>query len=509
MNNHTLLAKFSRVLLFALLGTATGSALAFPSNGTQLDSYCATRPAQATAPQQSRPYLASGSSCTLCHTPPGTTISNLNTLGSASISCSGSGSATTCLPTVNPFCVAHAPSGASITAPPAGTSVAQGQSLTFTAANATNPDGFPLTYTWLFTGGMPNATGQSASVPMTVAGTITATLQVRNSVNMLATGAPPTRSVTVTGATTNQPPVATIAAPTGNVAIAQGGTVTFQGSGTDPDNNLPLTYSWNFGGGAPNSTVQNPGAVMFNTAGTFTVSFRVTDSLGLASAAVTRTVTVTPPANLPPVATIVAPTGNVTITQGGTVTFQGSGADPNNNLPLTYSWDFGGGAPNATAQNPGAVTFNTAGTFTVSFIVTDSLGLASAAVTRTVTVTAANQQPAATIVTPAINVSVLPGGTVTFKGAVSGSVNPPLRFKWEFPGGTPSSSSQQNPGAVRFNKAGTFTAKLTVTGGNGVALAPVTRVITVVARNQSPALNADECEDRRNDRSRDDRRSDD
>ena len=40
---------------------------------------------------------------------------------------------------------------------------------------------------------------------------------------------------------------------------APGQSANFTGTGTDPNNNLPLTYLWNFGGGATNSTVQNPG----------------------------------------------------------------------------------------------------------------------------------------------------------------------------------------------------------------------------------------------------------
>ncbi|HEX5339020.1 MAG TPA: PKD domain-containing protein [Gallionella sp.] len=399
MNNQPSLVKLGRALLFVALCAAAGSASATPTRGAQLDSYCAKQPMQAAAPQQSRPYAASGSSCALCHIPPGTTANNLNTLGSANAACSGSGTATTCPATVNPFCVAHAPSGASITAPAAGTSVAQGQSLTFSAANATNPDGFPLTYTWLFSGGMPSVTGQSVAVAMTVIGSITSTLQVRNSVGMLASGTPPTRTVTVTGATANQPPVATINAPTGNVTVAQGGTVTFMGSGTDPDNNLPLTYNWNFGGGAANSTAQNPGAVQFNTVGVFTVTFTVTDSQGLTSAPVTRTVTVT-------------------------------------------------GSP---------------------------------------------QPLVASIAAPAINVSLLPGGAVIFRGMGSGLGNQQLSYRWTFPGGSPSSSTQQNPGAVRYGMPGSYVATLTVTNRRRDVTARATRKIFVAAANRVVGIDPNEC----------------
>jgi PKD repeat protein len=127
--------------------------------------------------------------------------------------------------------------------------------------------------------------------------------------------------------------------------------------------------------------------VTFNTAGTHTVTFTVRDSAG-ATASATRTITV----NRPPVATITVPTGNVTITQGGTVDFAGTGSDPDGNA-LTYGWTFNGATPSsATVANPSPVTFNSAGSFTTTFTVRDSHG-ATATASRTVTVTA----PSATL----------------------------------------------------------------------------------------------------------------
>ncbi len=92
----------------------------------------------------------------------------------------------------------------------------------------------------------------------------------------------------------NQAPNGTISQPTGNVTIAPGQSVTFNGSGSDPDNNTPFTYLWTFGTGGPaNSTAQNPGAVTFPSAGVYTVNFTVRDSLGLADPTpATRTITV-------------------------------------------------------------------------------------------------------------------------------------------------------------------------------------------------------------------------
>jgi hypothetical protein len=88
-----------------------------------------------------------------------------------------------------------------------------------------------------------------------------------------------------------------------------------------------------------------------------------------------------------PTASIDSPASDTTITVGDTLTFAGSVADPNNNVTFTYSWNFGSasGIADSNAQNPGSFQFNTSGTFTVTFTVTDSLGLTSS-VTRMITV---------------------------------------------------------------------------------------------------------------------------
>jgi hypothetical protein len=98
----------------------------------------------------------------------------------------------------------------------------------------------------------------------------------------------------------NQSPNGTIDLPAQDVTIMVGQTVTFAGTGTDPDNNLPLSYLWTFGtgSGVANSTVQNPGVIQFNAAGSYTVTLTVTDALGLSDPTpATRVVTVNSPSS--------------------------------------------------------------------------------------------------------------------------------------------------------------------------------------------------------------------
>ena len=169
----------------------------------------------------------------------------------------------------------------------------------------------------------------------------------------------------------NQAPESTIDDPSGDPApISAGQSVFFAGSGTDPDGDLPLTYSWDFQqaqSGVPPSTLLNPGSTTFSQIGSFTVTFTVTDSLGLPDPTPdTVVITVVTPGQ-PPESSIDAPTGPVTIDSGESVDFAGSGTDPDGDLPLTYHWDFqeaqSGVAP-TTSQIPGSITFSQS--FTVS-----------------------------------------------------------------------------------------------------------------------------------------------
>src|SRR5262245_43505776 len=78
--------------------------------------------------------------------------------------------------------------------------------------------------------------------------------------------------------------------------------------------------------------------------------------------------------NIPPTGTITQPAGDVTIQAGQSVTFAGSGADSDGAVS-TFAWLFPDGAPESSkAQNPGAVTYTTPGTYVASLTTVDSLG---------------------------------------------------------------------------------------------------------------------------------------
>ena len=191
-------------------------------------------------------------------------------------------------------------------------------------------------------------------------------------------------------ATTNAPPRSVIDSPGADLLIPLNTSLTFQGNCVDAEGDQPFTFAWNFSGVAPPTTVQNPGDITFPTSGVFPITFTCTDATGLVDPApATRTITV----NSPPESQITSPPAELTITVGTGVNFAGACTDPDNNVPFTFLWNFGGGASPSTStqQNPPGVVFNTSGTFTVSFACTDTVGTTDPSpATVRVTVSAVN-----------------------------------------------------------------------------------------------------------------------
>jgi hypothetical protein len=205
-------------------------------------------------------------------------------------------------------------------------------------------------------------------------------------------------------------------------------------------------------------------------------------------------------ANAAPTATITSPAGNVTINPGGTVSFAGTGSDPDGTISA-YSWTFPGGTPaSSTAANAGAVTYSTPGTYTATFRVTDNRGLQSAPATRTVTVSdfSLSATPASRTILPAAGttytatVAPLNGftGSVAFSvtGLPSGATATFNPTSVTTSGSTTmsiSTSAATPPGSYPLTIRGTsgprvktVNVTLVVNGDFSISAAPASRTIT-------------------------------
>lgn len=134
--------------------------------------------------------------------------------------------------------------------------------------------------------------------------------------------------VQVSTAPTDVPPTGTITSPaTSTVTINQGQSVAFAGTGTATAGAI-TGYSWSIRGGSPaTSAVQNPGAVIFATPGTYQAALTVTDTAGITDPnPPVVTITVTPVSPSPTISSA---------STGGAPTASGAQAQTNLNVVLT------------------------------------------------------------------------------------------------------------------------------------------------------------------------------
>jgi uncharacterized repeat protein (TIGR02543 family) len=132
--------------------------------------------------------------------------------------------------------------------------------------------------------------------------------------------------------------------------------------------------------------------------------------------------------------------------------------DLSSNSPTSWSWNFGDSGT-STQQNP-SHTYTSAGTYTVTLTATNSSGSDSETKTNYITVNPP-QPPVADFT--ASSTSIVVGDTVNFTDL---STNTPTSWSWTFAGGTPGSSTAQNP-SITYNTAGTFDVSLTATNAQG------------------------------------------
>ncbi|MDB4163520.1 PKD domain-containing protein, partial [Saprospiraceae bacterium] len=198
-------------------------------------------------------------------------------------------------------------------------------------------------------------------------------------------------------------------------------------------------YAWTFEGGNPTTSTDPNPVVIYTEVGTYNVELVVSNPAGSASTSEIDYITV-----------IDVPTANfVAVNNILTVTFtnNSTGAD-------SYLWDFGDG--NTSTDSDPIHTYAAEGDYTVTLTATNECGDAIL-----VDIVSVNSLPSANAFV--IDPEICEGEEVQFTDASSDNVTDWL---WTFEGGTPATSTEQNPFVI-YNTAGFFDVSLVVTAPAG------------------------------------------
>ncbi|MBV6441436.1 MAG: PKD domain-containing protein [Haliscomenobacteraceae bacterium CHB4] len=220
---------------------------------------------------------------------------------------------------------------------------------------------------------------------------------------------------------------------------------------TNQSSGNPTNYNWSFPGGNPSSSTQQNPVVVYNNPGTYSVTLTVSNAAGTSTATQNNYITVN-----------AVPTASFTSSiNGATVTFTN-----NSNGATSYLWNFGDGQT-SNAANP-THTYANDGTYTVTLSATNACGTTTA----TQTVVIVTPPTAGFSASPTSGCAPL---TVQFTNQSSPNVT---SWNWQFPGGSPSSSTAQNP-LVVYNTPGIYSVTLTVSNAAGSNTATQNNYITV------------------------------
>lgn len=210
-----------------------------------------------------------------------------------------------------------------------------------------------------------------------------------------------------------------------------------------------------------NGGVINASTGLINITSSGTGSFTVTYTTnGSCPNAQTFNITINNCTNPLPVANFAASQTN--ICEGACISFTDMSASSAVGGITSWAWTFTGATPSSSNnQNPINVCYSTAGTYQVILTVTDANGSDDETKVGYITVSSCTPPTAGFVIEDS---TICAGECVVFGNTSVGATS----WQWTFENGTPLSSTNQNPGPVCFNVAGTQEVKLIVSNSYGV-----------------------------------------
>jgi hypothetical protein len=309
------------------------------------------------------------------------------------------------------------PPTVTLTAPAGNVSIVDGTSVAL-SASASDSDG-SVTSVAFYHGS--TLIGSVASSPYnlswvpTAPGTYTIDAVATDNAGLTTTS----NAVTIT--VTDAPPSVTLTAPSGNISVVEGTSITLSATASDIDGTV-ASVGFYSGSTLLGSASASPYTVSWTASapGTYVVEAIATDDAGLSSASSAVTITVT---DAPPVVTLTAPAGNTSVVLGTIVTLSANASDADEAVS-SVSFYQGSTLIRTVATSPYTINWTppATGTYVVDAVATDASGVSMTSGSVTITVVPVPDfPPTVSLTAPSGNLTVVAGTRVPLSASASDS----------------------------------------------------------------------------------------
>ncbi|MGC8618675.1 MAG: immunoglobulin domain-containing protein [Thermoplasmata archaeon] len=260
-----------------------------------------------------------------------------------------------------------------------------------------------------------------------------------------------------------------ISAPTTSVNIGQNVLITSNVQGGVP----PYSYQWYENGNLISGATASSFTFSSNSAGTYTIYLKVTDSTGASQGSNDISITVNPTLSV----LISSPTASIDVGSSLQLTSQASGGVS----PYTYQWYLNGNPISGATSSTFSFDPSVAGTYSIYLAVADSSGLVKDSNTLTITVFSTLNFTAS-----ATSTSITNGSSSTFSVNPSGG-DPPYSYQW-YVNGVPVSGATSSAFTYKPSQTGNYTVYVAVKDSTGVTKDSNFITLTVTKPKPSPSI---------------------
>jgi gliding motility-associated-like protein len=223
-------------------------------------------------------------------------------------------------------------------------------------------------------------------------------------------------------------------------------TYTSTTSGVNP----PFTYQWSFQGGIPSTSNSANPSVIYNSAGVYWSQLIVTDATGCKDTIKKFNYVI-----------ISANASDFTIDQTSICNPNSVFVQAlNSQYATSLLWSCTGGTLATTVDPENIVFFNTPGSYNLCL----TMNFPGNCIATKCTTVVVKPSPIADFTSIGNIPTCQPPLNVTYTNTSTGTGN---TYQWFFPGGNPSSSSQQTPPLINYNSCGNYLTKLIATNSVG------------------------------------------